>query len=1002
MKYTPKGETIPQNMRQDLNEKILYLIRNNRADEFGITPEDIYNAYTGSGGLHGLNRSDYDSYSEYSEAKKEMENGQFFTPPAICRFIAETLSPSKEDSVASLTCGTGSFFNFFPSESSLYGCEIDGKAYTVARYLYPNANIVNEDIRLNEPGILFDYIVGNPPFHLSWYLEDGTEMVSQLYYCVKAYQLLKPYGIMAVITPVSFLADSFSDSRMIAEMESRFWFLGQAALPEDAFKAMGIAAFPTKIQFWQKKGEGSRIVMPYETVCAKDLPESFSERLSAARQRLSDNRFRFILDLARNKAVSEQFQYQTEKMLYQIKVHPRLSGYYSRFLAYLQRFYTEKKPDAMEYEQWCRVRLTEAKVLSYLKRTLKKQNDKPPADIIALVKRDYDFVYKSYSAAARQRMTARMKTPVPIYQVVSTDGDSGFTCYARLIRRKQREYTIQNQPFADMEEAPDIAAWLDSFSLWDAENEMEIRLNDLQKHDISLMLQKKYGLLQWEQGSGKTLAGIAVALYRMERERIHHTWVVSSAISIRNNWNVVLANYGLSYVFVERLKDFERIRCGDIVIMTLNALRKYRKQVKRWIRRYNQKVQLIFDESDEMTNTNGMTTKACLDCFRRCRCKLLTTGTSTRNNISEFAPQLELLYNNSVNMLSWCPEIYRRSRDSDTLVSEHNPYFGQPIPAYKKGYSLFSASHLPERITVFGVEERTQDIYNADALNEILGKTVITRTFEEITDREIRRIHQVPVSFSEPERAVYQHAIERFYEMRWNYFQSTGNYKKDSMMQLIQQIVLLLRVSAAPNTVAEYTGGLPTKLRKVVDMVREWDKEIVAIGVRHKVVLDTYKEALKAAFPDRPLFVVTGATTTFAKRRALRQTLNESGNGILLCTQQSLPSSVNFEYVNKIIIPELHYNNSRMSQFYMRFVRYTSTEWKDIYFVTYAGSIESNQMQMVLAKEKINLFMKGQDTDLNAIYEKFGVDYDLLSLLMHREEDAEGRFHIRWGEQQIA
>lgn len=103
MKYTPKGETIPQDMRQDLNEKILYLIRNDRADEFGITQEDIYNAYTGSGGLHGLNRSDYDSYSEYSEAKKEMENGQFFTPPAICRFIAETLSPSKGDLVADKT-----------------------------------------------------------------------------------------------------------------------------------------------------------------------------------------------------------------------------------------------------------------------------------------------------------------------------------------------------------------------------------------------------------------------------------------------------------------------------------------------------------------------------------------------------------------------------------------------------------------------------------------------------------------------------------------------------------------------------------------------------------------------------------------------------------------------------------------------------------------------------------------------------------------------------------
>ena len=91
-------------------------------------------------------------------------------------------------------------------------------------------------------------------------------------------------------------------------------------------------------------------------------------------------------------------------MLYQIKVHPSLSGYYSRCLAYLQRFYTEKKPDIMEYEQWCRVRLTEAKVFSYLRRTLKRQNNKPPEDSIALVKRDYDFVYKGYIAAARQRI----------------------------------------------------------------------------------------------------------------------------------------------------------------------------------------------------------------------------------------------------------------------------------------------------------------------------------------------------------------------------------------------------------------------------------------------------------------------------------------------------------------------------------------------------------------------------------------------------------------------
>ena len=68
----------------------------------------------------------------------------------------------------------------------------------------------------------------------------------------------------------------------------------------------------------------------------------------------------------------------------------------------------------------------------------------------------------------------------------------------------------------------------------------------------------------------------------------------------------------------------------------------------------------------------------------------------------------------------------------------------------------------------------------------------------------------------------------------------------------------------------------------------------------------------------------------------------------------------------------------------------------------YAQSIESNLMQMILAKEKLNLFMKGDETDMDDIYERFGVDYDLTSLLLYRDIDEDGRFSIRWGEQEIA
>jgi len=1013
MKYEYQAGPTSTESRRTLNEKVLYLIDSGTAAQSGISSEDIYNAYSGEGGLHGLKRKDYDDYHSYSEAKKEIENGQFFTPPVLCQLVADALDPSQFDLVADLTCGKGSFFNFFPVESNLYGCEIDPKAYKVVQFLFPAANIALGDIRTYKPELRFDYVVGNPSFNLRWWSEDGEEVLSQLYYCRKAAELLKPLGILALIVPCSFLADTFLDKAMIQEMECQFSFLGQVGLPDDAFACFGVESFPTKLQLWQKKsdmeGWKARRYVPelaYELTSgfdqAREAQKIYEQMLLLPKADLEKNKSHVLLELAKEHSASKGFAYQTQKLLYQIKAHPATRGQYAKCCEYLHRFYTQEKPADMDYKEWQRTMLTEPKVLSYLRRALQKQNKKPERDVIALVKQNDSFVYKAYSAKARRTLTGDMKTPIPIYQAVLDNEPEQFPGYEHLLNRKRREYENQDQQFKDMEEDAKIGEWLKAFQLWDAENEESIYLNDTQRYDINLMLQKRYGMLQWEQGSGKTLAGIAMGLYRMQKQGIYCTWVVSSAISIRNNWDVVLPNYGLPHVFVERLEDLARIRPGDFVLITLDKLGLIQRHIKKWVKRCHQKIMLVLDESDEISNPYSKRAKSTLSCFRRCRMKLCTTGTSTRNNISEFAPQMELLYNNSINMITWCRYVYSYDKDSDSMDYDHNRYYGCPIPAYKRGYSLFSACHLPEKPTVFGIGERTQDIYNADELNEILGKTVITRTFEEVTGKEIRRIHQVPLAFTPEERAAYDIVMKEFERIQREYFSSTGNSRKDAMLKLMQQITLMLRVAAAPNTLHEYTGGTPLKIMAAVEMAAQWENEIVAIGVRHKDVLDAYVEAFQEFLPDRPLFIVTGSTKTFAQRRALRKALRQSGNGILLCTQQSLPSSVNFEYVNKILIPEMHYNNSGMSQFYMRFIRYTSTEYKDIYFLNYTGSLESNLLQMVMAKEKINLFMKGQDTDLDEIYEKFGVDYNLLALLMRREEDDEGRFHIRWGEQKIA
>jgi len=1012
-KYKSYGQTIPQEARQDLNSKILYLIDSEQAEESGITREDIYNAYTGDGGLHGLKYTDFSSYSEYSSAKKEIENGQFFTPHHVCRFIMDCLQMNDSEIVADLTCGTGNFFNFVPQESNAYGCELDVKAHKVAKYLYPGANLTCCDIRTYDIGIKLDYVVGNPPFNL-WWSVDGEKVLSQLYYCQKAAELLKPYGIMALVVPSSFLSDDFSDGSMIRSMEESFSFLGQFELRPDTFSGIGVTDYHTKVQFWQRHS-GSENWKPRKyTTEMLNIPLSDeniglvrSQILDAPQSLLRKNRSHILLELARDKASSAEFLYQTKKYLYAIKSHPDLKKYYTKCCEYISRFYNQSQPEGMSYEEWCRVRLTEAKVLAYLRSTVRKQHKHPYQDVIRMVKRDYEIGYKAYSPKMSRRIGDYPESK-PLYEIISRENDySEYGNFARLLRRKKRDYELEQRRFADMQEDLAIADWLEQFTLYDEENEEIIYLNDLQRHDINLTLQKRNTLLQWEQGSGKTLAGIASGKYRMEQECAFCTWVVSNAISIKNNWDIVLKNYGIRYVMVNRLKDLEQIRKGDFVIITLNMLSKYRKQIKKWMHRHK-RICLVFDESDEITNPSSIRTKAVLDVFRRVKWKLLMTGTSTRNNISEFAPQLELAYNNSVNMISWVSTIYRydrRNKDEDgnpILVNDSNPYYGMPIPAYRPGYRLFSESHLPEKITVFGVGQKTQDIYNAEELSEILDRFVITRTFEEVSGKDIKRVRQIPVRFSAEERDVYGKAIKEFQTMRSNYFASTGNSRKDAMMRLIQQITLLLRISAAPNTMVEYHGGTPVKIEKVMSMLEQMDDRIVAIGVRHKIVVDAYAEAIRLRFPDRPLFVVTGSTTTLAKRRALRRTLKDSGNGILLCTQQSLPSSVNFEFVDDVIIPELHYNNSRMSQFYFRFIRYNSEHEKNVYFVTYLGSIESNQMQMVLAKEKLNLFMRGQETDLDEIYDRFGVDYDLLSVLMSREVDENGNFQIRWGQQEIA
>jgi hypothetical protein len=138
------------------------------------------------------------------------------------------------------------------------------------------------------------------------------------------------------------------------------------------------------------------------------------------------------------------------------------------------------------------------------------------------------------------------------------------------------------------------------------------------------------------------------------------------------------------------------------------------------------------------------------------------------------------------------------------------------------------------------------------------------------------------------------------------------------------------------------------------------------------------------------------------QRKEMIQEMKKHNNPIMVCTQQSLSSSISINYVNKIIVPELAWNGASLHQFTARFVRFDSeSDNKEIHYVTYENSIESNLLNLILSKEKLNLFMKDDDINDDELYERFGVDFDILNMLMTKEKDQDGYTRLNWGHQEI-
>lgn len=274
------------------------------------------------------------------------------------------------------------------------------------------------------------------------------------------------------------------------------------------------------------------------------------------------------------------------------------------------------------------------------------------------------------------------------------------------------------------------------------------------------------------------MSGTAQGMYRLAHGQTDYVFVVSSAISIETTWAPFLAKYQIPHKVIRDRKDLRKVYPGDFVLITLGRVKNYKKYIQKIVRLASRKLFLIYDEAQnssalEASDDVGKLTKATLACFGALRYKLLMSGTSINNNVVESYPQLLLLYNGSANMLCKARQLYSVSEETGEYEPYENDRYMQEYPPYIEGLNYFRHSHLPEKLTVFGVVQRRQDILNARELREIISYTMVTRTFQEVTGKNLEHRRELRAKMNPAEEDLYQVALKEFYRLEKEYFKST-------------------------------------------------------------------------------------------------------------------------------------------------------------------------------------------------------------------------------------
>jgi N12 class adenine-specific DNA methylase len=197
---------------------------------------------------------------EYDSAKRTTFNA-FYTSPTVIEAIHEAIGRLGIPAGATILepgCGVGNFMSRGSPGTHFVGVELDSISGRIAKALHPEHDIRIENFRDTKlPEASLHAVIGNVPFADLKLDYHGKKLSLHDYFFAKSVNLLKPGGVLALVTS-HFTLDK-QNAAIREHLAGEADFIGAIRLPSDAFRREGTAVV-TDIVFLRKRlpGEPAR------------------------------------------------------------------------------------------------------------------------------------------------------------------------------------------------------------------------------------------------------------------------------------------------------------------------------------------------------------------------------------------------------------------------------------------------------------------------------------------------------------------------------------------------------------------------------------------------------------------------------------------------------------------------------------------------------------------------------------------------------------------------